>query len=312
MNASVRFRSLTVVLTVGVVSAALGVRGAWAGEFRYVIEAEQLAEMLKGDTHPVVLDVREEKAYLEGHVEGAVRVDAKLWRAASSSPKAGFEAPGQWYQRIGELGIAPEDEVIIYDGGEMTEAARVWFILQYFGASQAKVVNGGYKALNVLVADRELALSQEATKPETKTFAPVSLPKPPSALIDRSGVRRGVEQKSAQVLDVRTEKEFSGEEKGKNPRGGHIPGAILLPHTRLLDEDGLLREPEELAKLFEEAGLVENKPIVTHCQSGGRSSLAALALIEAGHDSVSNYYLSFGDWAGDESCPVVTSAKDGD
>jgi thiosulfate/3-mercaptopyruvate sulfurtransferase len=45
--------------------------------------------------------------------------------------------------------------------------------------------------------------------------------------------------------------------------------------------------------------------VVTHCDGGGRAALAALALLQAGFGDVHTYYLSFADWARDESCPIV-------
>lgn len=54
---------------------------------------------------------------------------------------------------------------------------------------------------------------------------------------------------------------------------------------------------------------VSNKdiPVVTHCDGGGRAALAALAAVNAGQKNVSAYYLSFSDWAKDESCSIVRS-----
>jgi thiosulfate/3-mercaptopyruvate sulfurtransferase len=54
-----------------------------------------------------------------------------------------------------------------------------------------------------------------------------------------------------------------------------------------------------------EAGVSAGKPVVTHCDAGGRAALAALAAVHAGLPEVSAYYLSFADWAGDGTCPIV-------
>ncbi|MBL8879701.1 MAG: hypothetical protein JNG88_11330, partial [Phycisphaerales bacterium] len=110
--------------------------------------------------------------------------------------------------------------------------------------------------------------------------------------------------KAAKILDVRSPGEYAGLDLRSNKRGGHIPGAVNVPHTDLLDAAGNLRAPTELRAIFEKAGLKPGDRIVAHCQSGGRSSLVALALIEAGYEDVANYYLSFGDWAADETCPL--------
>ncbi|WP_436297474.1 hypothetical protein [Variovorax sp. LjRoot175] len=47
--------------------------------------------------------------------------------------------------------------------------------------------------------------------------------------------------------------------------------------------------------------------MVTHCDGGGRAALAAWAALNAGQQDVSAYYLSFSDWAKDESCTIVRS-----
>jgi thiosulfate/3-mercaptopyruvate sulfurtransferase len=125
------------------------------------------------------------------------------------------------------------------------------------------------------------------------------------AVAERQRVRAAVERGNAQVFDARTRAEYTGQDLRKNTRGGHIPGAINIPHKELLDEHGRLRSPGALAALFEQAGFKRGQPVITHCDGGGRASLAALAAERAGYGPVLNYYLSFGDWAADASCPVV-------
>lgn len=108
-----------------------------------------------------------------------------------------------------------------------------------------------------------------------------------------------------QVFDTRTREEYIGEDLRKNTRGGHIPTAINVPHKELLDEQNRLKSPEALRTLLEQAGFKRGQPVITHCDGGGRASLAALAASRAGYGPVLNYYLSYGDWAADATCPVV-------
>ncbi len=76
----------------------------------------------------------------------------------------------------------------------------------------------------------------------------------------------------ATVLDVRRQAEFDE---------GHIPGAINIAHTRLLD------------RLDE---LTSDKTYYVHCKSGGRAALASAMLKRAGHRVV---YVNglYADWA---------------
>lgn len=88
-----------------------------------------------------------------------------------------------------------------------------------------------------------------------------------------------------------------------NTCGGHLPGAALLAHSDLSGETGL-KPAVEITKLLDTSGITDGKPIVTHCNRGGSAALAALAAVTAGRRDVRVYYLSFADWATDESCPI--------
>jgi thiosulfate/3-mercaptopyruvate sulfurtransferase len=90
-----------------------------------------------------------------------------------------------------------------------------------------------------------------------------------------------------------------------NTRGEHLPGAKLIEHASFLAADGTLKSRGQLDELFADAGLVVDAPVVMHCDGGGRAALAAWAAVNADLRDVSAYYLSFSEWAKDESCPIV-------
>lgn len=271
------------------------------------MEAYELKARLESASRtdrPVLLDVRDAGAYDASHLDGAVRADPLAWKSESLAAATGLSNDRIWRRRIGELGISGRDPVIIYDDGRMTEAARVWFILQHVGVPDPAVLNGGYRALAPLIADGSIRTTRTPTRPHPVEFRPSRSGAHAMRLADRDQVRRAIARREAQVLDARSVAEFTGQDPRKNPRGGHLPTAINLPHTDLLDKTGRLREPADLARILEQAGLRRGTPIITHCESGGRASLAALAAARAGFGPVWNYYLSFGDWSADASCPV--------
>ncbi|MER9580880.1 rhodanese-like domain-containing protein [Mesorhizobium sp. M0276] len=178
----------------------------------------------------------------------------------------------------------------------MTEAARVWFILQYFGA-EALIVNGGWPAIR---GQRELlAQASGLSGPTTFQARPGS---GSVGLVDRQTLKADLD--GVRLLDARTADEFAGTDLRRKSRGGHLPGARLLPHESLLD-DGRLKSAGDLRNLLSDAGFRAGRHLVTHCDGGGRAALAAAAAVRAGYDDVRAYYLSFADWAKDESCPVV-------
>src|SRR5581483_11156111 len=92
------------------------------------------------------LDVRDQAAFDAAHAPGAVLVPLNEWDAAAKSAETGFATSAYWEQALGALGLDPTITAVVYDAGGMTNAARVWFILQYFGLA-AVILNGGWPAL---------------------------------------------------------------------------------------------------------------------------------------------------------------------
>jgi thiosulfate/3-mercaptopyruvate sulfurtransferase len=241
-----------------------------------------------------LLDVRDPVAFEAGHPAKAVRVPIEGWEAAAKVGETSFENVAYWEHAIAGLGVDGKIPAVVYDDGRMTEAARVWFVLQYFGA-EAFILNGGRPT--ILGSGDDLGAAEGAAafraRPGSGSVG----------LVDRKTLKVELDG-GARIFDARTPAEFAGQDLRRNARGGHLPGARLLPHASLL-VDGRIRPAGELRDLLSGAGFQPGDHVVTHCDGGGRAALAAAAAARAGYDDVRAYYLSFADWAKDESCPIV-------
>jgi len=242
-------------------------------------------------------DVREIAPFAAEHPAGATRVPIEAWEAAARSDETGLENVGFWERTITDLGIDGQIPSVVYDDGRMTEAARVWFILQYFGLD-AYILDGGWPAIQGRIGLLETPVSLA-----TPTLFRAQPGAGSAGLIDRQRLKAEVET-DTRIFDARTIGEFSGEDLRRNARGGHLPGACPVPHDRLTDA-GRMKPAHVLRDLLTRAGLESDSPIVTHCNGGGRAALAAAAALRAGYDNVRVYYLGFADWAKDEGCTVV-------
>jgi thiosulfate/3-mercaptopyruvate sulfurtransferase len=241
------------------------------------------------------VDARDQAAFDAGHAPGAVRAPLEAWDAAAKAAGTGFEKTAYWDDALGALGIDPAATAVAYDSGRMTDAARVWFILQYYGI-KAVILNGGWPVLSAATA------LPPAAAPTDKSFR--ATPGAGSVgLVDRATLKRQLDG-DAHVFDSRTRAEFTGEDTRNRARSGHLPGARHLSHVDLLD-NGVVRPAPVLRTMLERVGFGPGDHIVTHCEGGGRAALAAAAAVRAGFDDVRVYYLSFGDWVRDESCPIV-------
>ncbi len=306
--------------------AACGVLSAGETDRPAVVLApEALPDLIAREgSNLVLLDCRSRAEYDAGQVAGARWVDAAGWKQASLAPRS-LKDTDAWAGPIAGLGLRPDTQVVVYDDGTMTEAARLWFLLQYVGIRRVTVLDGGFPELKPLIDQGRIRLTHAPARPAAATTsraAPPPAPVCPVHLADKNDVLRAARSRDAVILDVRTDAEYQGLDNEKNPRHGHIPGAVHLPHARLLQihrppsattqpsakPRGRLRPPAELRKLFSQAGLSPDQRIITHCQSGGRAALAALALVHAGYGEVDNYYRSFAEWSADPQAPIIPPA----
>lgn len=120
----------------------------------------------------------------------------------------------------------------LVDDGRMIEAARAWFILQYFGV-EAFLLNGGWRAIR---GSEDLLATAAPSRP-AMTFRA----HPGSGtvgFVSRQTLKADLGS-DVRVLDARTAGEFTGEDLRRNARGGRLPGARLVLHSGLLDNGRL-------------------------------------------------------------------------
>ncbi len=256
--------------------------------------------VIAGRVPVILLDARAAEAFHAGRAPGARHLPIDAWDQAIKSGAAPLDDAAHWGGVIGALGVDGTTLVVVLDDGRMTEAARAWFLLQHFGVPAA-VLDGGWPALEPLL---EAPITGPAPLPKARPYEA----RPGAgrvALAERAPLRDALASgQGPKVFDTRTSAEHRGEDLKKNKRGGRLPNAANLPHTQLLAPGNRLLPAEALRARMEAAGLGGQGRVVTHCDGGGRAALASLAAVRAGHGDVAAYYLSFADWAADESCPI--------
>jgi thiosulfate/3-mercaptopyruvate sulfurtransferase len=242
----------------------------------------------------VILDARPEAAYRVGHIPDARHVDPKVW-------ELGFDpqATVAWQEILQNLGLTPKSKVVVYDANRNKDAARVWWILKYWGVADVRLLHGGWPAW------------EAAQLPRTATVPTVAASQFPLAAqaerySDLDLLRESVKTNRYQIVDARSTAEHCGDEKLQNKRAGAIPGAKPLEWSDLLEPTGQrFRSPEELKKRFAEAGIQLDQPTVAHCQGGGRAAVMAFGMELMGAPPVRNYYRSWGEWGNREDTPIV-------
>ena len=248
-----------------------------------------------------LLDVRPRDAYESGHIPGAVWVDAAAVGAMAAEPGA-LEDPGRWEDWIAELGLGPETAVYVYDANRQKDAARFWWLLGYLGVEEVGLVDGGFP----LWQEQGRPVSTEVPKVEPRPF-PVRLRDERYA--SRSEVLDAIRTGSAQVVDARSTAEYVGEVV-RSEKGGHVPTACHLEWTTLVDEHGRFLDEDTIRSRLEGLGLEAGRPVITHCQGGGRASVDAFVLGRLGFPA-QNYYPGWSDWGNAAETPVQTGPQAG-
>jgi thiosulfate/3-mercaptopyruvate sulfurtransferase len=242
----------------------------------------------------VILDARRKAEYLVGHVPGAQWVDAAAWARGF-----GKDGKATWAGRFGALGIDTKSKVVIYDAVQNKDAARLWWILRYWGVKDVRLLNGGWNAYKSSGGE----LSKDV--PEVKSVNP-ELTAQADRLATKDDLLKAIKEKAlGQLVDSRSKEEHCGESTTA-ARNGAIPDAKHLEWSDTLDsKTGRFKSPDALAKVFKDAGIDVTKPATTYCQSGGRASVMAFALELAGGKPARNYYRSWAEWGNDEKTPVI-------
>jgi thiosulfate/3-mercaptopyruvate sulfurtransferase len=241
-----------------------------------------------------ILDARQRASYRDGHIPGAVWVDHEAWAKAFN---AGQDAE-TWAKLIGGLGINADTPVIVYDVNRAKDAARIWWILRYWGVKDVRLLNGGWTAWRA--ADGAVARGETAVAARSVKLTPEA-----ARLSSKGQLLESLREGSGQVIDARSTQEFCGEAVTAK-RNGSIPGAKHFEWSDVIDaKTQKFKSAEELTKLFREAGIDPDRPAVTYCQSGGRASVMAFALELMGAKGVRNYYKSWAEWGNADDTPIA-------
>lgn len=258
----------------------------------------------------IILDARAGKdahqKYLESHVKSARFIDldkdlAEIGEDAAFGGRHPLPSIEKFSETISRLGISENSHVIIYDDKNgANAAARAWWMLKAFGLKNVQVLDGGIQAAE---NDGLEFSSGEEVFENTKLIKKDNWLLPISSLED---VENELINKNSAVIDVRDSYRYRGESEPIDLVAGHIPGAINIPFSENLDENGYFFKPEILREKY--LKLLENKPekLIIHCGSGVTACHTILALAYAGFEIPNLYVGSWSEWSRREGKEIAT------
>src|SRR6478752_2671534 len=210
--------------------------------------------------------------YAAAHIPGAVFFDINAVADHSTERPHMLPGPDQFGAAAGDLGISEKDTVVIYDGLGFFSAPRVWWTFRIFGARNVFILDGGLPAWKQEGRPTEAG---EVKRPK-RTFN-ASMDTGAVAMV--GDVQMALNSDSTQVVDARSAGRFAGTEPEPRPglRSGHMPGALSVPSTEIV-ENGRLASPDRIVAAFRKAGVDIDKPVITTCGSGVTAVIIAMGL----------------------------------
>ena len=118
--------------------------GAGYAHPEFLAEAKWL-DAHKDDPNLVIVDTDVEAAYLRGHIPGAVMVPDNYEKDPDSG-RVHILPPDKFATMCQNLGIGDDTLVIGYDHSQSLTATRLWWALNYYGHSNVKVLDGGWRS----------------------------------------------------------------------------------------------------------------------------------------------------------------------
>ena len=281
--------------------------------YTHIISATDLQARLENPDW-VIVDCRFDLAqpgwgfqdYLYGHIPGAVYAhldyDLSGPRTAINGrhPLPDAEA---FRASMGRFGIDRSKQVVVYDTTNGSYAARLWWLLKYYGHERVALLDGGltrWKYLNL-----PIEYGSHTNKAVVFSGSP-----DPRMVVTTGEVQALSAQNGALLIDARAQERFRGELELIDPVAGHIPNAVNRFHGLNLDRNGLFLPEATLREEFERllAGSPAEKAVV-YCGSGVTSAHHLVAMAIAGLPMARLYAGSWSEWIRDPDRPIAKGSK---
>jgi thiosulfate/3-mercaptopyruvate sulfurtransferase len=271
-----------------------------------VLVTTQWVEEHRGDPNVRIVESDEDVLlYLQGHIPGAVKID---WQTdLQDALVRDYIGKERFAELCMSKGIGPDTTVVFYGDKSNWWACYAFWTFKLYGHRDCRIMDGGRKRWEL--DGREYTRDAEPQYPRTEY--PARDPDPNIRAFREEVLKH--QQKAKPLVDVRSTGEFTGEllhmpdypQEGAL-RAGHIPGAVSVPWSRAVNEDGTFKPAKELEKIYaKECRLKRRGLVIAYCRIGERSSHTWFVLkYLLGYDKVKNYDGSWTEWGNLVGVPI--------
>jgi len=267
-----------------------------------ISEAYQIKPYI-GHEKILIVDLSSEENYQKGHVPGAVHVSPQAI-CAGETPTTGLLPDKAALKALFDsLGLDPKTLVVAYDDQNGCWAGRFIWVLEMIGHFRYSYVHG-YSFLNGGIAAWQEAGYEVETSANTREHSVAVIDcQAAHHQADMQHISAHLDADGTIIWDARSPEEFSGADK-RAEKGGHIPGALNYEWKRCLDENGKVRDLDDIREELYETHIHGNKEIITHCQTHRRSGLTYLVGKALEFPRIKAYPGSWAEWGNHPDTPV--------
>lgn len=261
-----------------------------------LLDAPELAEIMQDD-EILLIDTRGELT--DTVITGAVHFAAISELTDPDHPVEYFLiGPEVFQEKMRQIGLNNGDRVVLYDDGNSLAAARLFYALDYYGFSNASILNGG---LSGWVAN-DFPIVDTPETPGEGTFR---FTVNEAVSCDINYVMEAADDPDKVIFDARSAAEYTGDDE-RAERSGHIPNAVHLEWSNVLAEGDIpyFKPAEEIQELFNSRGITPDKEVIPHCHTNVRGSHAYFTLRLMGYDSVRPYEGSWSEYGNHEDAVI--------
>lgn len=235
-----------------------------------IIQASDLVKIMK-QSNVIVVSARTSADYEKVHITGAVNINHNDLYGENTILLSAANVAKQ----LGAKGISESKTIILYDGGSEKYSGRMYWILKYMGASDVKILDGGMPAWK---AARK-PVTRAATSVKAATFtAKVNS----EYLATMSEVQKAANGGSYIIVDARAADEYMGTmAESTLDRPGHIPSAVNIEYTNVLDDKGKLKSNADIQAVFTKNGVTKDKTVIVYCKTSVRAGILFHVLTSA-------------------------------
>jgi thiosulfate/3-mercaptopyruvate sulfurtransferase len=276
--------------------ALVGPVPAFSSQIPAIVSPDWLLQKL-GNSHTVVLDIRNPEQYKRGHIPGAINMPLNLWAVSSHGLTLELPSDDALRNLVGKAGINAASQVVVVNRIDTdfsrADPIRVAWTLHIAGIDDVAILDGGY---NRWLREKKVT-STENENPKSGIFTGKM---DRTSLATKADVLRELNQST--IVDTRVPEEYFG----ISLPSGHIKNAVDLPTPWMFESDGTFRKIEDLRAMA--AGVLgKNKAneVILYCGVGGYASAWWFILTrELGYKNAKVYDGSLEEWMKDPAAPM--------